>query len=46
MCLYGTDKFANYWVHNGFVTMNKEKMSKSLKNIITIEDATKNIQVK
>ena len=41
-CVYnGTDKFANYWVHNGFVTMNKEKMSKSLGNITTIEDATK-----
>ncbi|MAJ86043.1 MAG: cysteine--tRNA ligase [Candidatus Pelagibacter sp.] len=40
-CVYnGTDKFANYWVHNGFVTMNKEKMSKSLRNITTIEDAT------
>ncbi len=37
----GTDKFANYWVHNGFVTTNKEKMSKSLKNITTIDDATK-----
>ena len=36
-----TDNFANYWVHNGFVTMNKEKMSKSLQNITTIEDATK-----
>jgi len=36
-----TDKFANYWVHNGFVTMNKEKMSKSLGNITTIENATK-----
>ena len=35
-----TDKFANYWVHNGFVTMNKEKMSKSIGNITTIEDAT------
>jgi len=34
-------KFANYWVHNGFVTMNKEKMSKSLGNIITIEDSVK-----
>ncbi len=33
--------FANYWVHNGFVTMNKEKMSKSLGNIITIEEAVK-----
>ena len=36
-----TEKFANYWVHNGFVTMNKEKMSKSLGNITTIENATK-----
>ena len=41
-CVYnGTEKFANYWVHNGFVTMNKEKMSKSLGNITTIDDATK-----
>ena len=37
-----TNKFANYWVHNGFVTMNKEKMSKSLGNITTITEATKN----
>ena len=36
-----TEKFANYWVHNGFVTFNKEKMSKSLGNIITISDAVK-----
>ena len=39
--LNATDKFANYWVHNGFVTMNKEKMSKSLGNITTIDDAVK-----
>mgnify|MGYP001381734248 CR=1 FL=1 len=37
----GTEKFANYWVHNGFVTMNKEKMSKSLGNITTIDNAAK-----
>ena len=36
-----TKNFANYWVHNGFVTINKEKMSKSLGNIITISDAVK-----
>ncbi len=36
-----SDKFANYWVHNGFVTTDKEKMSKSLGNITTIEDAVK-----
>ena len=34
-----TKNFANYWVHNGFVTINKEKMSKSLGNVITISDA-------
>ena len=28
--------FVNYWLHNGFVTINKEKMSKSLKNFVTI----------
>ena len=31
--------FANYWIHNGFVTINKEKMSKSLGNVITITEA-------
>ena len=36
-----TNTFANYWVHNGFVTFNKEKMSKSQGNIITISDAVK-----
>ncbi len=41
-CVFnGTEKFANYWVHNGFVTIKKEKMSKSLGNITTIENATK-----
>jgi cysteinyl-tRNA synthetase len=34
-----SDKFSNYWVHNGFVTINKEKMSKSLGNIISITEA-------
>ena len=38
-CNNSTNKFANYWIHNGFVTINKEKMSKSLGNIITITDA-------
>lgn len=30
--------FVKYWLHNGFVTINKEKMSKSLKNFITINE--------
>ncbi len=35
-------KFVNYWLHNGFVTINKEKMSKSLKNFVTIQDMLEN----
>ena len=30
-------RFVKYWLHNGFVTINKEKMSKSLGNFITID---------
>jgi len=33
--------FANYWVHNGFVTINKEKMSKSTGNFFALEDIYK-----
>lgn len=29
---------ANYWMHNGFITIDKEKMSKSLGNFFTIRD--------
>ncbi len=38
-CNNNTKNFANYWVHNGFVTINNEKMSKSIGNIITISEA-------
>jgi cysteinyl-tRNA synthetase len=31
-------QFAKYWIHNGFVTVNKEKMSKSLGNFFTLKD--------
>ncbi|MFA5028943.1 MAG: cysteine--tRNA ligase [Candidatus Methylomirabilota bacterium] len=31
--------FARYWLHNGFVTVNGEKMSKSLGNFVTIRQA-------
>lgn len=33
--------FVNYWVHNGFVTMDREKMSKSVGNILAIKDFLK-----
>jgi cysteinyl-tRNA synthetase len=34
-------QFARYWIHNGFVTVESEKMSKSLGNFLTIRDALK-----
>ncbi len=33
--------FVRYWIHNGFVNINSEKMSKSLGNIFTIKDILK-----
>lgn len=32
---------ANYWMHNGFININNEKMSKSLGNVVTAHDALK-----
>ncbi|MEW6557093.1 MAG: cysteine--tRNA ligase [Elusimicrobiota bacterium] len=31
-------QFVKYWIHNGFVTINKEKMSKSLGNFFTLRE--------
>jgi cysteinyl-tRNA synthetase len=33
-------RFVQYWLHNGFLTVNKEKMSKSLGNFFTIREVT------
>ena len=30
--------FANYWMHNGFITVDEEKMSKSLGNFFTVRE--------
>jgi cysteinyl-tRNA synthetase len=35
---YTGKPFAKYWVHNGFITIDKEKMSKSLGNFFTIRE--------
>jgi cysteinyl-tRNA synthetase len=35
---YSGRRFVNYWLHNGFVNINQEKMSKSLGNFFTIRD--------
>lgn len=32
---------ANYWMHNGFININNEKMSKSVGNVVTAHDALK-----
>jgi len=35
------ERFVNLWMHNGFVRVNEEKMSKSLGNFFTIRDVLK-----
>ena len=42
-CANKNDVFANYWVHNGFITMSNEKMAKSKGNILKINDLKKNV---
>jgi cysteinyl-tRNA synthetase len=37
-CAASGDKFANIWMHNGFLNVDNEKMSKSLGNFFTIRD--------
>ena len=36
-CAHGL-KFVNHWMHNGFVNVNKEKMSKSIGNVLLVRD--------
>jgi len=38
VCLSKESKFANYWLHNGFLKIEDQKMSKSLKNFITVKE--------
>ena len=42
-CANKSTNFANYWMHNGFVTFDKEKMSKSIGNIVSINKLRNNI---
>jgi cysteinyl-tRNA synthetase len=37
-CAHGTPAMANYWMHNGFLQVEGQKMSKSLGNFVTIND--------
>jgi cysteinyl-tRNA synthetase len=40
-CAFHTPVMANYWMHNGFLQVEGEKMSKSLGNFVTIHDLLK-----
>ena len=42
-CANDTKVFANYWIHNAFITMSNEKMAKSQGNILKIKDFRKKI---
>jgi cysteinyl-tRNA synthetase len=38
-CAFAGSHFARYWMHNGMLVVNGEKMSKSLGNFVTLRDA-------
>ncbi len=38
---YPSTRYAKFWVHTGFLTRKKEKMSKSLQNFVTVRDLQK-----
>ena len=38
MCAHGGKPFANYWIHNGYIVVNGEKMAKSAGNFFTVHD--------
>lgn len=40
-CANGKPTFANFWVHNEFLNMGKDKMSKSLGNVVLVHDLLK-----
>ena len=44
VCAHGDNRptaYARYWMHNGFLTMDAEKMSKSLGNVLLVHDLVK-----
>ena len=41
VCSHGGQPFARYWMHNGFVTVEKRKMSKSLGNTLVVHELLK-----
>jgi cysteinyl-tRNA synthetase len=37
-CAHDGAQYARFWVHNGFLTVDKEKMSKSIGNVVTVHE--------
>jgi cysteinyl-tRNA synthetase len=42
-CAHNGEAFARYWLHNGFLSIEHEKMSKSLGNVLLVHDLIKTI---
>ena len=42
-CVHDGDPFARYWLHNGFLSIEQEKMSKSIGNVLLVHDLIKTI---
>jgi cysteinyl-tRNA synthetase len=42
-CAHGGEDFARYWIHNGFLSMDQEKMSKSLGNVVLVHELIERI---
>ena len=42
-CAHDGAEFARYWLHNGFLSMDSEKMSKSIGNVLLVHDMLKTI---
>jgi len=40
-CVHDGDAFARFWLHNGFLSMKQEKMSKSVGNVLLVHDLIK-----
>ena len=40
-CAHGGETFVRYWLHNGFVNVDREKMSKSVGNVLLVNDLLK-----
>jgi len=42
-CAHGGDSFARFWLHNGFLSIDSTKMSKSLGNVLLVHDLIRDI---